>query len=157
MATPKDTGEKLILDNRRARFHYELGARFEAGLVLMGSEVKVLRNGSGDLTDGWVDVRNGEAFLKGMFIPRLQHAAWAGHAETRERKLLLHEREIAEIEKALTQERATAVPLRVYWKNGRAKVEIAIGKGKNLADKRQTIKQREQNREARAAILRGRE
>ncbi len=157
MATAKEQGEQLVLDNRRARFDYDLGERFEAGLVLVGSEVKVLRKGSGDLTDGWVDVRDGQAWLKGAFIPRLEHAAWSGHVETRERKLLLHAHEIASLHKALGQDRATVVPLRIYWKGGRAKVELAVAKGKNSADKRQSIKQREGEREARAAILRGRD
>ena len=155
MAKPTETGEKLILDNRRARFNFELGERFEAGLQLLGSEVKTLRNGSGDLTDGWVAVAKTQAFLKGLFLPRLQHAAF-GHEERRDRRLLLHEREIALLKKEIEQNGMTVVPLRVYWKAGRAKVELAVSKGRKMADKRQAIKERELDREAKAAMGRGR-
>jgi SsrA-binding protein len=155
MAKPKDDGTKLILSNRRASYNFELGDKYEAGLVLIGSEVKTLRQGSGDLTDGWVDVKNGEAFLKGVFLPRLQHAAF-GHEERRDRKLLLHEREIEVLRKAKEQNGLTLVPTRVYWKDGRAKVEIAISKGKKDYDKRHSIKEKELDREARSAISRGR-
>jgi len=156
MAKPqKIEGEKLILDNRRARFNYDLGERFEAGIVLLGSEVKTLRNGSGDLTDAWVDVVGDRAILKGLFLPKLQHAAF-GHEERRERPLLLHAREIDVIRRALTQDRMTAVPLRLYWKDGRAKVEIALSKGRKAVDKREAIKTRELDREARSAMARER-
>lgn len=153
---PREKGQKPILDNRRARFNYELGDKYEAGLVLMGSEVKTLRNGGGDLTDGWVDVKGGEAFLKGLYLPPLLHAAVV-HSERRDRKLLLHAHQIEAIEKAIKEHRFTVVPTRVYWKDGRAKVEIALGKGKKMADKRETIKEREQDREARQAMRRGRD
>ena len=157
MAKPaKADGTQLVLQNRRASFDYELGERFEAGLVLTGSEVKTLRNGSGDLTDGWVAIRGGEAWLKNLFLPKLLHAAF-GHEERRDRKLLLHEREIERLRKATTQEGLTVVPVRVYWKSGRAKVELALAKGKKAHDKRESIKKREGEREARAAMRRGRE
>ncbi|HEU4408334.1 MAG TPA: SsrA-binding protein SmpB [Polyangiaceae bacterium] len=142
---------KLIAQNRRASFNYELSDRWEAGLVLMGSEVKTLRHGSCDLSDGWVSVDNGEAFLKGVFMPKLEHAAFA-HEERRPRKLLLRESEIERLRRALAESGATVVPTRIYWKNGRAKVEIAIGKGKQKADKREAVKTRELDREARAAM-----
>lgn len=155
MAKPKDEGQKVVLDNRRARFNYELGERYEAGLQLLGSEVKTLRRGTGDLTDGWVAINKGEAFLKGLFLPRLQHAAF-GHEERRERRLLLHEREIYELKKAIEQGGLSVIPLSIYWKNGRAKVELAISKGRKMADKRHAIKERELDREAKAAVARGR-
>ena len=152
MAKPtKDDGTSLVLDNRRARFNYELGERFEAGLVLLGSEVKTLRNGSGDLTDGWVAVSKGEAWLKGVFLPKLSHAAFV-HEERRDRKLLLHEREIERLQKAIDQGAMTVVPLRIYWKAGRIKVELAISKGRKAHDKREAIKVRELDREVKAAM-----
>lgn len=149
---------KNIAQNRRASFNYALGDRWEAGLVLMGSEVKTLRGGSCDLTDGWVSVDGGEAFLKGVFMPKLEHAAFA-HEERRTRKLLLRENEIERVRKALAEGGVTVVPTRIYWKDGRAKVEIALAKGKQKADKRETVKARELDREARSAMgrsLRGR-
>lgn len=156
MAKPsKSDTTRPILQNRKAAFNYELGERFEAGLVLLGSEVKTLRGGAGDLTDGWVAIHGTQALLKGVFLPRLQHAAF-GHEERRDRRMLLHEREIDRLRKGIDQEGLTAVPVRVYWKNGNAKVEIALGKGKKTIDKRQTIKTRELDREARAAMTRGR-
>ncbi len=156
MAKPtKDDGTSLVLDNRRARFNYELGERFEAGLVLVGSEVKTLRNGSGDLTDGWVEVKKGEAWLKGVFLPKLNHAAFV-HVERRDRKLLLHEREIERLQKSIDQGGMTVVPLRIYWKIGRIKVELAISKGRKAHDKREAIKVRELDREVKVAMSRGR-
>jgi SsrA-binding protein len=157
-SSPAD-GIKLIAQNRRASFNYDLGDRWEAGLVLTGSEVKTLRNGSCDLTDGWVSVDGGEAFLKGAFLPKLEHAAFV-HEERRARKLLLHENEIERLRKALAEGGVTVVPTRIYWKGGRAKVEIAVAKGKKQADKRAAVKERELDREARAAMgraQRGRE
>lgn len=151
----KGDGVDVILQNRRASFHYELGERFEAGIALIGSEVKTLRLGKGDLTDGWVDVRDGKAILKGVFLPKLQHAAF-GHEERRERPLLLHASEVERLRKALSQEGASVVPVRVYWKGGLAKVEIAIAKGKKQADKRQAIKEKDLDREARVAMSKAR-
>jgi SsrA-binding protein len=151
-------GVKPIAQNRRASFNYELGDRWEAGLVLMGSEVKTLRHGSCDLSDGWVSIDNGEAFLKGVFMPKLEHAAFA-HEERRARKLLLHQNEIERLRKALAEGGMTAIPTRIYWKGGRAKVEVALGKGRQKGDKREAVKARELDREARAAMgraMRGR-
>lgn len=155
MAKPtKSDGSKPIIQNRRASFNYELGERFEAGLVLLGSEVKTLRASSGDLTDGWVAVTHGKAILKGAYLPKLAHAAFV-HEERRDRPLLLHAREIERLRKAV-QEGQTIVPVKLYWKNGRVKLELALAKGKKLADKRQSIKERDLEREARAAMSRGR-
>lgn len=156
MANAKEaSGEKLIVRNRRAGFEYELGDRFEAGLSLMGSEVKMLRDGKADLSDAWCSVVNGEAFLHGMNIPEMPGTAF-GHAAKRSRKLLLHASEIEQIQKAVEREGMTVTATRLYFKNGRAKVELALAKGKKMADKRETVKQREAEREARAAIGRGR-
>lgn len=144
-----------IAQNRRVAFDYELGARYEAGLVLIGSEVKTLRNGACNLGDGWVSVEGGQAYLKGAILPKLAHAAY-GHEERRVRKLLLHSKEIAQIAKAIDQGGLTVVPTQMYWRNGHAKVEVAIAKGKKHQDKRQAIKGKELDREAKAAMARGR-
>jgi SsrA-binding protein len=148
-------GEKLIVRNRRASFEYELGERFEAGIVLTGSEVKVLRDHSADLGDAWCAIERGEAFLKGMNIPELPGAAF-GHEAKRPRKLLLHAREIEEIGRAVARDGMTVAATRLYFKEGRVKVEIALAKGKKQADKRESVKTREAERETRAAIARGR-
>jgi SsrA-binding protein len=148
-------GETLIVRNRRARFEYELGETFEAGVVLMGSEIKMLRQGKADLGDSWCAVEQGEAWLKGVNVPILTGAAF-GHEAKRARKLLLHRNEIEQIERALTRDGMTVAATRLYFKDGRVKVEIALAKGKKQADKRETIKEREGEREARAAMARGR-
>jgi SsrA-binding protein len=148
-------GEKLIVRNRRASFDYELGERFEAGLALLGSEVKMLRNGTADLSDSWCAVERGEVWLKGVNIPVLTGAAF-GHEAKRARKLLLHEREIEDLSQAVARDGMTITATRLYFKNGRVKVELALAKGKKQEDKREAVKEREAEREARAAIARGR-
>jgi SsrA-binding protein len=148
-------GEKLIVRNRRARFEYELGETFEAGIALIGSEVKMLRHGSADLGDSWCAVEQGEAWLKGVNIPEMPGAAF-GHEAKRARKLLLNRAEIEEIQRALTRDGMTVAAIRLYFKDGRVKVEIALAKGKRAPDKREAVKEREAEREARAAMARGR-
>jgi SsrA-binding protein len=148
-------GETLIVRNRRARFEYELGDTFEAGVVLIGSEVKMLRQGKADLGDSWCAIERGEAYLKGVNIPEMSGAAF-GHEAKRSRKLLLHQSEIEQIERALTRDGMTVAATRLYFKDGRVKVEIALAKGKQMADKREAVKEREADREARAAMARGR-
>ena len=156
MAKEKEKpGEKLIAKNRRASFEYELGERFEAGLALLGSEVKMLRHGSADLGDSWCAIENGEAILKGVNIPELPGTPF-GHEAKRPRKLLLHKAEIEQIQRALTREGMTVAATRLYFKDGRVKVEIALAKGKRMADKREAVKEREAEREARAAMARAR-
>ena len=148
-------GETLIVKNRRAEFDYELGAKYEAGLVLLGSEVKKLREGKADLSDSWCAVRRGEAWLEGVNIPVLPGAAF-GHEPKRVRKLLLHEHEIAALARAVERDGMTITATRMYFKGGRVKVEIAIAKGKKSEDKREAVKERDALREARAAMARGR-
>ncbi len=156
MAKEKEKpGEKLIVRNRRARFEYELGETFEAGVSLIGSEVKMLRHGTADLGDSYCAIEQGEAWLKGVNIPVLPGAAF-GHEAKRARKLLLHRNEIEQIQKALARDGMTVAATRLYFKDGRVKVEIALAKGKKQADKRETVKEREAEREARAAMSRGR-
>jgi SsrA-binding protein len=146
-------GEKLIARNKRARFEYELGDTFEAGLALIGSEVKMLRHGSADLGDSWCAIEGGEAYLKGVNIPEMPGVPF-GHEAKRARKLLLHKEEIEQIRRALTREGMTVAATRLYFKDGRVKVEIALARGKKAGDKREAVKEREAEREARAAMAR---
>jgi SsrA-binding protein len=148
-------GEKLIAKNRRASFDYELGERYEAGLVLIGSEVKTLRATAADLSGAFCTIERGEAFLHGVNIPELVGAAF-GHAAKRTRKLLLHSSEIDAIRRATEREGMTVVATRLYFKEGRVKVELALARGKKSHDKRESVKTEEATREARAAMARAR-
>jgi SsrA-binding protein len=148
-------GEKLIVKNRRAFFDYEILDTYEAGLVLHGSEVKSMRSGKVDLSDAYVSVERGEGWLKQMFVAPFAHASVFAHEPRRARKLLLHGRQIDEIHAALAREGSTAVPLKLYFKEGRVKVELAVAKGKKSFDKRAAIAKREADREARTAIRGG--
>ncbi len=148
-------GETLIARNKRAAFDYELGQKYEAGLVLIGSEVKMLRAGPADLTNSWCSVQRGAAFLNGMNIPVMTGAAF-GHESKQPRKLLLHLNEIKDIEEAISRDGMTVVATRLYFKGGFVKVEIALAKGKKKGDKRESVKTQDAEREARVAITRGR-
>ncbi len=148
-----DFGDRVVAKNRRARFDYELGETTEAGLVLIGSEVRSLREGSADLSDAWVDIVSGEAWVKGMRIPTLKYAAF-GHEEKRARKLLLHKAQIEKLMAAQERDRMALVATKLYFKDGRAKLEVAIAKGKKSHDKRQTLRERDAAKEARDAIRR---
>lgn len=153
----KDTlepGMKLIATNRRASFDFELGDRYEAGLVLLGSEVKSLRNRAAGIAESWATIRNGEAFIEGMRISVLDHAAYGHSNERRPRKLLLNRREIETLRNAIERGGLTVVATRLYFRDGKAKVELAIARGKKQTDKRQAIKDRDADREARAAMRR---
>ncbi len=149
-------GDRVIAKNRRAAFDYELGDKYEAGLVLVGTEVKMLRMATADLSDTWCSVQRGEAFLNGMNIPILEGAAFGHASDKRARKLLLHAREIEEMERAIQREGMTAIATQIYFKEGRVKVEIALARGKKHQDKRQSIKEKDADREAKVAISRGR-
>ena len=156
MAKEKEKpGEKLIVRNKRASFDYELGERFEAGIALIGSEVKMLREGAADLSDSWCAIEGGEAFLKGVNIPVMPGAAF-GHEAKRPRKLLLHAREIQRIAQDIARAGMTVVATRLYFKDGRVKAEIALARGKKTLDKRASVREREAERETRAAIVRAR-
>lgn len=147
----KAGSEQLIVKNRRAHFDYEIEERFEAGIALVGSEVKSMRDGKVDVSDAYVDVERGEAWLKQMYVAPFEQAKVFPHEPRRARKLLLHAREIAEIHEAVARGGYAAVPLRLYFKEGRVKVEIAIGKGKKNYDKRAHIAKRDAERDARRA------
>jgi SsrA-binding protein len=145
-------GEKLIVDNRRARFDYELLDRFEAGLVLTGTEVKSLRQGRVSLAHAFGDVRDGEVWLVGADIATYDQGNIANHEPERDRKLLLRRSEIASLIGRVREKGLTLVPTRMYWKDGRAKVELALGRGKQTIDKRHDIAKREADRAIQRAL-----
>jgi len=138
---------KIITDNKKARFDYEILETFEAGLVLTGSEVKSLRDSQASLKDSYVAFRGHEAFLQKAHIAVYQASSYNNHEPERLRKLLLHEHELTKINAAITEKGLTCVPLKIYFKKGIAKVEIALARGKKKGDKRQTIKSREADRD----------
>ncbi|MET0592712.1 MAG: SsrA-binding protein SmpB [Polyangiaceae bacterium] len=150
-----ENGEKVLVKNRRASFDYHLEERFEAGMVLMGSEVKSMRAGTVDINDAWAALERDGIYLRNLTVQPLPHAAY-GHEPRRPRKLLLHQRQIDEIRKAIDHDKKTLIPLRIYLKNGLIKTEIALATGKKKGDKREAIKSRESKREAESAMRRGR-
>jgi len=140
-------GVKTIATNRRARFDFAISETYEAGLVLLGSEVKSLRGGRADLKDSYAAVKDGELWLYGLRIAPYEYAHEGGHDPERPRKLLLHRSEIARIGASLAQKGLTLIPTSLYFKDGKAKVELGLGKGKTRIDKRETIKRRQADRE----------
>jgi len=148
-------GDRVVIRNRRARYDYEILDRYECGIMLAGPEVKSLRDGRGNLQDSYARVEDGEVWLHGMHISPYEFSR-AELDPVRRRKLLLHHREIDELMKEIGQKGVTLVPLEVYFKDGRAKVELAIARGKRRYDKRQSIAEREAKREAERAIKAGR-
>ena len=142
----RKTGEKVIADNRRARHEYHLLDRVEAGLALTGSEVKSLRQGHATMQRAFADARDGELWLVGVHIPAYEQASVAPHDPERARKLLLHRRQIDQLSAQVAERGLTLVPTRLYFKNGRVKVEIAVARGKELRDKRRDIADRETKR-----------
>jgi SsrA-binding protein len=139
--------EKLIVDNRRARHDYHLSDKVEAGLVLSGTEVKSLRAGQATLQQAYADVREGEAWLNGLHIPEYTQGNRANHDPDRPRKLLLHRREIDRMYGQVRERGYTVVPTRLYFKNGRVKVELALARGKEVRDKRRDIAARDAKRQ----------
>jgi SsrA-binding protein len=145
-------GEKPIAENRKARHDYHFLERFEAGLALTGSEVKSLRDGRASLQQAYADVRDGEAWLIGAHIDTYDQAGIANHEPDRDRKLLLHRREIDSLYGKVREKGLTLVPVRLYFKNGRAKVEIALARGKDVRDKRRDIAKRDADRQIERAL-----
>ena len=155
MTSPGKAGKvKAVATNRRARRNYTVLDTYEAGLVLLGSEVKSLRDGRMELKDSYGDIRGGEAFLVGAHIAPYGFAREGGHDPERERKLLLHRREIDRIAGALAEKGLTLIPLQVYFKDGKVKVEMALARGKSTVDKRHTLRDREHAREMERAVRR---
>jgi SsrA-binding protein len=148
MAAKPERRFKVVADNRKARFNYEIGDRFEAGIVLTGSEVKSLRAGKATIAESYADTRDGELWLINSNIPEYLQASRFNHLPKRPRKLLLQKREINRLAGAVEREGMTIVPLKLYFnEKGRAKIEIALARGKKLHDKRETLKKRSWERE----------
>jgi len=149
---PRETGRKVVATNRKARHDYHLDDTFEAGIVLMGTEVKALRAGRASLVDGFVSVDDGEVWLENVHIPEYSQGTWTNHTPRRKRKLLLHRMEILRLQQATREKGMTIVPLSLYFKDSRAKVEIAVARGKRQYDKRQTLREQQDRREAERAM-----
>jgi SsrA-binding protein len=152
----KSVGERPITTNRRARYSYEILDTFEAGIQLRGPEVKSLRAGQANLTDGYAFVRGGEIFLRGVHISPYAQASRENVDPDRERKLLLHRQEIAKLAGKVAERGFTLVPLSLYWKQGRAKVELGLARGRKTIDRREVVKKREHQREMDRAVRRRR-
>ena len=152
MTAERKEAEKTIATNRKALFNYDVLERAEAGIRLLGSEVKSIREGGLNFRDSFVDYRGGELFLVGCRIGPYSHGNIQNHPEERDRKLLLHKAEILKLGGRATEKGLTLVPLRAYFKNGRIKLEIGLGRGKRSHDKRETLRRRDIEREARQAI-----
>ncbi|MDI1453322.1 MULTISPECIES: SsrA-binding protein SmpB [unclassified Streptomyces] len=148
----KEKGRKLIAQNKKARHDYLILDTYEAGLVLMGTEVKSLRQGRASLVDGFVQLDGHEAWLHNVHVPEYSQGTWTNHSARRKRKLLLHRDEIDKLEAKSQETGHTIVPLALYFKDGRAKVEIALAKGKKEYDKRQTLREKQDRREADRAM-----
>lgn len=143
----KEVGRKLIAQNKKARHDYFIDEVYECGLVLTGTEVKSLRAGRASLIDGYATVRDGEMWLQGVHIPEYTEATWTNHEPRRERKLLLHRREILKLIGKTKEGGVTLVPLALYFKDGRAKVEIALARGRKMHDKRAALMEKQAGRE----------
>ncbi|GGT59836.1 SsrA-binding protein [Streptomyces matensis] len=148
----KEKGRKLIAQNKKARHDYLIIDTYEAGLVLTGTEVKSLRQGRASLADGFVQLDGNEAWLHNVHVPEYSQGTWTNHSARRKRKLLLHREEIDKLEAKSQETGHTIVPLALYFKDGRAKVEIALAKGKKEYDKRQTLREKQDRRETERAI-----
>ena len=148
----REQGRKIVAQNKKARHDYLIEDIYEAGLVLQGTEVKSLRQGRASLVDGFVDIDGHEAWLHGVHIPEYTQGTWTNHAARRKRKLLLNREEIDKIERRVNEKGLTVIPLSLYFKDGRAKVEIALAKGKKSWDKRHAIAERTANRETEQAV-----
>jgi SsrA-binding protein len=142
----ENTAQRLIASNKMARLNYDIGDTYEAGMVLSGTEVKALRAGKANLKDSYAVVKDDEVYLREMHISHYDHGNRSNHEPLRPRKLLLHKREIKKLYGKSREKGLALVPLKLYFKNGRVKVEIGIGKGKKLYDRREDIKDREERR-----------
>ncbi len=152
MPKPSPEGRKVVATNRRARHDFAIESTVEAGLVLTGTEVKALRAGRASLMDGFVSIERDEAFLEGVHIPEYAQGTWTNHAPRRKRKLLLHRAEIDKLAASIREKGHTIVPLQLYFSDGRAKIEIGVARGKREYDKRQSLRERQDRREAERAI-----
>lgn len=153
---PREEGRKLIAANRKARYDYFIEDTYEAGLVLTGTEVKSLRAGRASLVDGYAVIKDGEVWLEGVHIPEYTEGTWTNHEPRRHRKLLLHKGEITKLIGKTKEGGLTLIPLQLYFRDGRAKVELALARGKRAYDKRQTLAKRDADREITRALGRRR-
>ncbi|HEX5016252.1 MAG TPA: SsrA-binding protein SmpB [Actinomycetes bacterium] len=155
---PREQGRTLVAQNRRARHDYHIEDTFEAGLVLTGTEVKSLREGRASLVDGYAAVKDGEVWLHNVHIPEYTQGTWTNHEPRRTRKLLLHREQIRKLNNKTQETGLTIIPLALYFRDGYAKIEIGVARGKKSYDKRHSIAEREAKRDAaRAMARRGRE
>ncbi|SDG63546.1 SsrA-binding protein [Sinosporangium album] len=152
---PRETGRKVIAQNKRARHDFHIEDTYEAGIVLQGTEVKSLRAGRASLTDGYATIKDGEAWLINVHIPEYTMGTWTNHAARRTRKLLLHRKEIDKLLAKTKKSGLTIVPLALYFKDGKAKIEIGLGRGKKDWDKRHALAEKQAKREM-ARMLRHR-
>jgi SsrA-binding protein len=150
--TAREAAQRLIAENRKARHDYHILETWEAGVALLGTEVKAIREGRVNLRDSYARVDNGEVWMMNVHISPYSHRGSAAHAEMRQRKLLLHSHEIRKMVGKVAEKGLTLVPLELYFKKGRVKVAIGLAKGKQDHDKRETLRKREVDRETRAAI-----
>lgn len=148
----KNQESKVVASNRKARHDYEILDTYEAGMVLTGTEVKSLREGKASLVDGFGQFYRGELFIENIYIPEYLNGSWTNHAARRRRKLLLHRQELSKIERRIAETGLTVVPLSLYFKEGRAKLEIGVARGKREYDKRQTLREKQDNRDALRAM-----
>jgi SsrA-binding protein len=148
----RETAEQIVADNRKAGFDYHILDTFEAGVALLGTEIKAIREGRVQLRDAFCRIDRGEAYLLNAHIGQYSHGGYASHDPVRTRKLLLHRSELNKLLGKTVEKGLTVVPLRMYFKNNRIKVAIALARGKKAYDKRETIRRREAERETRAAV-----
>ncbi|WP_030271969.1 SsrA-binding protein SmpB [Streptomyces sp. NRRL B-24484] len=148
----KEKGNKVIAQNKRARHEYTIVDTYECGMVLTGTEVKSLREGRANIVDGYAYIQGHEAWVDNLFIPEYTQGSWTNHSAKRKRKLLLHKLEIRKLESKVKETGHTLVPLSLYFKDGRVKLEIALAVGKKLYDKRQTLREQQDRRESDRAV-----
>ena len=143
---------KMEILNRKARYDYEILDKYECGIVLTGTEIKSIRKGNANLKDSYAVIKNSEVFLLNMYISEYKEGNIFNHEETRTRKLLLHKNEIKKINDKISIKGLTLVPVKLYFKNGKAKIELAVARGKHTYDKKETIKERDIEREVRKSL-----
>lgn len=149
---PRERGQSVVASNRKARYDYHIEDVVEAGLVLTGTEVKTLRAGRASLIDGFASIERGEAWLENVHIPEFFQGSWTNHATRRKRKLLLNRKELDKLYGKVRESGYTLIPLSLYFKDGYAKVELGLARGKKEFDKRQTLKERDAKREINKAV-----
>lgn len=150
----REKGRQMVAQNRKARHNYEISDTYEAGIVLTGTEVKSLRAGRASLVDGYAEVRDGEVWLRNVHIPEYDQGSWTNHEPRRSRKLLMRRDEISRLIGKTREKGLTLVPMSLYFKDGYAKVELGLGRGKKTHDKRQALVEKQAKREAERAMAR---